>query len=495
MSVSTFILRLLAKRMFKKIQTNKRLSEQKQHSIFKQIIARGKNSVFAKKFNIKNGVTYAQFCNKVKLSEYEDLKAYISRISNGEKNILTAGSPLYFAITSGTTSGTKYIPLTKEMMGIQTRAIKELLLLYAYQKNYYDISGGGMMFIQGSPELKYLNKIPFAKLSGISARHVPWFLKRNRFPSMKTNHIKPWGEKVKMIAKETIGKDLRLIGGIPPWVITYFDEVLKKTGAQNIKHIFPGLKLYIHGGTNFAPYRNTFLNLCDNVDTLEVYPASEGFFAYQDDIDDSSLLLLTNHGVFYEFIRSSDFAANKIYRIPLEGVELNTDYVMLVSTISGLWAYNTGDTIRFVSKNPYKIKFSGRAKQYCSAFGEHVIEKEIQTALNKALSVFGGSISEFTVAPKITPKPARHEWFIEFRDAPANLSDFEKLLNTEMELQNIYYKDLVSSGVIAPLKMFVVKEGGFNEYMKSIGKFGGQNKCPHLSNNRIIVDFLFQNYV
>ena len=298
-----------------------------------------------------------------------------------------------------------------------------------------------------------------------------------------------------MIAKETIGKDLRLIGGIPPWVITYFDEVLKKTGAQNIKHIFPGLKLYIHGGTNFAPYRNTFLNLCDNVDTLEVYPASEGFFAYQDDIDDSSLLLLTNHGVFYEFIRSSDFAANKIYRIPLEGVELNTDYVMLVSTISGLWAYNTGDTIRFVSKNPYKIKFSGRAKQYCSAFGEHVIEKEIQTALNKALSVFGGSISEFTVAPKITPKPARHEWFIEFRDAPANLSDFEKLLNTEMELQNIYYKDLVSSGVIAPLKMFVVKEGGFNEYMKSIGKFGGQNKCPHLSNNRIIVDFLFQNYV
>ena len=497
MGAASFLVKILAKQTFKKVRSDRGSTTNNQHKVFNSIIELGKGSLFAKKLNLNSNFSYDQFVKRVPISNYEDYRDYISLISRGGKNILTRGCPDYFAITSGTTSGTKYIPLTGGMWDFHAQSIKELLLLYAYQTNNYNFSGAGMMFIQGSPKLSYFNKIPFGKLSGIAARHVPFFLKKNRFPSMKTNELEPWGKKIDAIVNETWDKNMQIIGGIPPWVITYFDALLEHTQKHRVKDVFPNLKLYIHGGTGFSPYRSTFLKLCGEIDTLEVYPASEGFFAYQDCLLDESLLLLTNHGVFYEFILLKDFQNNKLNRIPVEAVDLNVDYVMIVSTIAGLWAYNTGDTVRFVSRDPYKIIFSGRATQYCSAFGEHVIEKEVQTALVGALKRWGGAVTEFTVCPRVCPPPAAsyHEWFVEFSEIPDNLSKFKKALGEIMKDQNVYYRDLVDSGVISSLKIFVVKSGGFNAYMKSIGKFGGQNKCPHLSSERTIGDFLLNKYV
>jgi len=497
MALSSFILKILAQKQYKKSSLMQASAIKDQSVVLKTILKRGARSLFARDLNLSKKTTYHKFKQNTPITDYEYIKPYVRKISEGKKNVLTQGAPAYFAITSGTTSGTKYIPLTKEMMSFQTQAIKELLLLYAYQANSYIISNVGMMFIQGSPELKYFNQIPYAKLSGIAARHIPFFLKKNRYPSMKTNCISNWSEKISKIVEETHNKDMSIIGGIPPWVLTYFESLLNYTNKKNVLDVFPNLKLYIHGGTCFDSYRDSFLNFCGNIDTLEVYPASEGFFAYQNILQEQGLLLLTNHGVFYEFIKLEDYKKGGRGRICLEDVVKDVDYVMIVSTIAGLWAYNTGDTVRFVSTKPYKILFSGRESQFCSAFGEHVIEKEVQLALKKTIELVGGSVAEFSVCPCVLerPKLSHHIWFVEFIKKPSNLNLFTKTLNEELENQNIYYKDLIVSGVIGPLKVFCVKKGGFNEYMKSIGKFGGQNKCPHLSNDTKIGDFLTNGYV
>ena len=496
MIFSKYILKFLAKRQYKLSQLSEKNSVIDQWRVFKKIIELGKGSKFAKDHNL-NGLSYKEYKKKIPLFDYEKLAPYISLISAGEKNILTKGSPMYFAVTSGTTSGTKYIPLTKNMLASQTRSVKELLLLYSHQTGQYDFSGSAMMFIQGSPKLSRFNKIPYAKLSGITARHIPFYLKKNRLPTMKTNLIKDWDLKLSKIVEETIGKDLKILGGIPPWVITYFEKLLQTTNKKRVLDVFPNLKLYIHGGTSFDNYKSNFLNMCGDIDTLEVYPASEGFFGYQNKINDSDLLLLTNHGVFYEFIELSEFKCNNFERRCLEDVQVGIDYVMIVSTISGLWGYNTGDTIRFTSLKPYRFVFSGRASQFCSAFGEHVIEKEVQTALKNCVLELGGVVSEFTVCPDFgddSKKPC-HNWYVEFGNKPNKVEAFELMLNKEMEKQNPYYKDLIHSGVIGRLELYCVKRGGFNSYMKSIGKFGGQNKCPHLSNNNKIGSFLKKNYV
>ena len=497
MRMSAYLLRYLAQKEYNRSMKKGSKAIELQDKTFKKIISLGQGSLFAKNNGISSNMQYHKFNNCVSVSDYENLRPYIEKISKGFENVLTKEKVKYFAVTSGTTSGEKYIPLTSRMMSHQTSAIRSLLLLYAHQTGYYNFSHSKMMFIQGSPELNYYNNIPFGKLSGITAHHIPFYLKKNRLPSMKTNSIKPWSKKITAIVEETYNENLEIIGGIPPWVITYFEALLKKTKQPNVRGVFKNLSLYIHGGTDFSVYKKAFFNLCGEIDTLEVFPASEGFFAYQDNLKELDLLLLTDNGVFYEFIELTDYNDNKLSRIPLEDVQLHINYVMIVSTISGLWSYNTGDTIRFTSKNPYRILFSGRASQYCSAFGEHVIEKEVNTAINKATQKFGGSIIEYTVCPKVLGEAgeSHHEWFIEFGNRPAKLSEFSLYLNSIMEEQNIYYKDLVHSNIIRPLKINLVERGGFIEYMKSIGKFGGQNKCPHLSNGREVGDFLYKKHV
>jgi len=497
MKLSNYILKYLARKEHKKVKTDAGKAIELQQKTFKKIINLGSNSLFAKTKKIDSKVNYDKFKRLVAVSGYESFRPFVEKISKGNPNVLTKEKVLYFAATSGTTSGSKYIPLTSRMMNHQTSAIKSLLLLYAHQTGQYSFINSKMMFIQGSPSLSYYNCIPFGKLSGISALHVPFYLKKNRLPSMETNLIKPWSKKIEAIVKETKNENLEIIGGIPPWVITYFNALLKQTKRSSVKSVFKNLSLYIHGGTDFSVYKKLFFNLCGEINTLEVFPASEGFFAYQNVLNEPDLLLLVNSGVFYEFIELCDYNKNILNRVPLADVRININYVMIVSTVAGLWGYNTGDTVRFTSTSPYKILFSGRASQYCSTFGEHVIEKEVSSAINSAINKFGGSVREYTVCPKLLDGPGRshHEWFVEFDNKPNNMSGFSSHINLIMKKQNIYYKDLIESGVIGSHKIHIVHSGGFVEYMKSIGKFGGQNKCPHLSNTREVGDFLYEKYV
>ena len=497
MSIKKIIVKYLAKKNKKNIDSWSKNSISNQKKLFKKLMFNLVRTEFGKDVGAFEEIEIEEFRKKCSIKSYEDFSSYIKKISLGEKNVLWPGEPLYFAKTSGTTSGTKYIPLTKKMLDYQIKSSKEALLLYAFKTKKYDTINGKMMFIQGSPLLTKHNKINTGRLSGIVANHVPFFLKSNRLPSRKVNIINTWEDKLEKIINETIGVDLRLIGGIPPWVIMYFQKILERTREETILDIFPNLSLYVHGGVNFSPYKKTLKSIMPKADFLEFFPASEGFFAYQDDIEKEGLLLLTNHGVFYEFVEVDQFLNNNHKRLSLEDVELNKNYVLIISTISGLWSYNIGDTVRFVDLKPFRVVVTGRIKHFISAFGEHVIGKEVESALENSVDKFGGKVVAFTVCPNINPKKGlpHHEWFIEFNEKPNQFNKFCVHLDDMVRKQNIYYNDLIRDQVLKPLVVNCVKGGSFNKYMDSIGKLGGQNKCPSLSNNRKIGNFLIEYIV
>ena len=494
MGLKKYIVKFLANQNKKKIQAvcNNAIDDQKK--TFKHLTSVLSHTEYGKKYNIVSDVSIYDFQKKIPIADYEKKSSFIDRVANGEKNVLWKGLPKYFAKTSGTTSGVKYIPLSKEMLNIQIRSTKEALLLYAAQSKNYSLINGKMMFLQGSPVVECYKKIPCGRLSGIVANYVPGFLQKNRLPSMKTNSIEDWGLKLKGVISETRDQDLRLIGGIPPWVIMYFEQLLDACEKKSVKDVFPNLGLYVYGGANFRPYKNTFKKLTGKIDFLELYPASEGFIGYQNDYTKPDMLLLTNHGIFYEFIETSEFLNKKKgwKRVWLKNVKLNTDYVIILNTCAGLWGYNIGDTIKFTSIDPYKIIITGRVQHFISAFGEHVINHEVEVALAFATKKHNVEIIGFTVCPEASPKEGLpgHEWFIEFGKNPHDFNEFIKDLDFSLRGQNIYYNDLVKSGIIRPLKITQLKRGSFNNYMKSIGKLGGQNKCPQISNDRKIGDYL-----
>ena len=465
-----------------------------QEKIFKYLIKNGEKTEFGKNHNFKNIYNYEEFKDNVPIIDYEGLKKYINRIKRGEKNILWPGTPLFLAKTSGTTSGTKFIPLTKRGLKMQINQTKSALIHYLHESFNFNLLFGKMIFLQGSPKLDKIGKVNTGRLSGIVANFVPFYLRAKRLPSYTTNCINEWEKKINKIVDETLSEDLRLIGGIPPWLIMYFEKLNLKTNKK-IYEIFPNLSLIVHGGVNFQPYKKKFnKTLHKNIDMLELYPASEGFIAFQDKRERNDMLLLVNSGIYYEFISVSDFNNNNLKnRICLKDVKLEVDYVLILNTISGLWGYNIGDTVLFTSIRPYRIKITGRVKHFSSLFGEHLIVKEVEQAIEMTIKNFSEVvINEFTLAPnlQLNKEISFHEWYIEFSKEPNNLEKFSKILDENLQIQNIYYKDLVQGKVISPSKIIKVKKGGFNNYMKSIGKLGGQNKIPRLSNGRDIVDNL-----
>jgi phenylacetate-coenzyme A ligase PaaK-like adenylate-forming protein len=450
-----------------------------------------KNTVFGKDHDFENITTFQAFAKKVPVRDYEDLKPYINQVVQGKENILWKGKPLYFAKTSGTTSGAKYIPLTKESMPFHVIAARNAILNYIHETGNTNFVNGKMIFLQGSPTLEEKNGIKLGRLSGIVAHFVPKYLQKNRMPSWKTNCIEDWETKVDAIVEETFAENMTVISGIPSWVQMYFEKLQQKA-QKPVGQIFKNFNLFIYGGVNFEPYRAKFENLIGRkVDAIELFPASEGFFAYQDAQKEVGMLLLLNGGIFYEFIKSEDFYTENPKRYTIGEVELNTNYVLIISTNAGLWAYNIGDTVQFTCLKPYRIIVSGRIKHYISAFGEHVIGKEVETALKQAMQNTNIRVSEFTVAPQITPNEGLpyHEWFIEFENEPENLGDFALKIDDFMRKQNIYYDDLIIGNVLKTLQINKVEKNGFQNYMNSIGKLGGQNKIPRLSNDRKIVDF------
>ena len=492
MSIKSLAAQLFAKIIHNKTQKWASNPVATQQKVLEDLIRQAKNTQFGQDHHFSQIKTTEDFAKHVPIRDYEELKPYVDRVVQGEENVLWKGKPIYFAKTSGTTSGAKYIPLTKESMPFHIQAARNAILNYIHETGKSDFVNGKMIFLQGSPILEEKNGIQLGRLSGIVAHFVPKYLQKNRLPSWKTNCIEDWETKVDAIVEETIHEDMAVISGIPSWVQMYFEKLQQK-GGKPVGEIFKNFNLFIYGGVNFEPYRAKFENLIGRkVDSIELFPASEGFFGYQDSQKEKGMLLLLNSGIFYEFVKSDEFFTPNPKRYTIGEVELQVNYVLIISTNAGLWAYNIGDTVQFTSLKPYRVIVSGRIKHYISAFGEHVIGKEVEHALQEAMNNTNIRVNEFTVAPQIAPETGLpfHEWFIEFENEPNNLEEFALAIDNAMRKQNVYYDDLIVGKVLQTVKITKVSKNGFQEYMKSIGKLGGQNKLPRLSNDRKIADQL-----
>ncbi len=465
-----------------------------QDALLKSLLKSARNTEFGKDHHFNEIETYAQFKEAVSIRDYELLKPYIEKIKDGKHNVLWKGKPLYFAKTSGTTSGVKYIPITKDSIPNHINSARDALLCYIAQTGNAEFTKGKLIFLSGSPELERVGGVPTGRLSGIVNHHVPRYLRSNQLPSYETNCVEDWENKLDKIVKETITQNMTLISGIPPWMQMYFDKLIEKSGKP-VGELFPNFKVMVQGGVNFEPYKNRlYESIGRKVDCIELFPASEGFFAFQNNIQENGLLLITNSGIFYEFIPAAEIHNENPSRLSLGEVKIGENYAMIINSNAGLWGYNLGDTVKFISINPYKIIVTGRTKHFISAFGEHVIAEEVEGALLAATKKTNSKITEFTVAPVIAENSGKsyHEWFIEFEHTPPDIFAFENMIDENLRAKNVYYDDLISGGILNKLKVTPVRKNGFIDYMKSIGKLGGQNKLPRLSNDRRIADALQQ---
>ncbi|XOD69697.1 MAG: GH3 auxin-responsive promoter family protein [Flavobacteriales bacterium AspAUS03] len=492
MSIKSFVAKPLASIIqYKTVRWSMRPIET-QNKVFRTLINTAKDTRFGVAHRLKEIQTYEEFKQAVPIRAYEAFKPYINRILAGEVDVLCKGKPFYLTKTSGTTSGIKYIPLTKGALTDHLTAARNALLQYIYEMDNDHFLAGKMIFLQGSPELSELKGIKTGRLSGIVAHHIPKYLQTNRMPSWTINCMEDWEKKIDAIVEETSQEDMRLISGIPPWVKMYFEK-LKERSGKTVGELFPNFSLMVTGGVNYTPYQKVIQELIGRqIDIIQTYPASEGFIAYQDRQQEEGLLLLLDQGIFYEFIPWEEFFSPNPSRINIEKVLLGIDYVLIVNTNSGLWGYNIGDTIRFISKDPYRIIVTGRIKHFTSAFGEHVIAYEVETALEEALKKQTCTIVDFTVAPQVTPQSGlpHHEWYIEFKSLPKDLENFTQEIDQALRKKNTYYNDLISGNILRPLIIKRVRNGGMRKYMKSIGKLGGQYKLPRLSNDRKIANVL-----
>lgn len=492
MHIKTFLAKPFASHIYKQTLNQSKSATVDQENIFFSLIKNAKPTLFAKDHLFDTIKTYDDFKKNVPVRDYEQLKNYIEKIKEGKENILWKGKPIYFAKTSGTTSGVKYIPITKDSISNHITTARNALLCYMAISGNYSFASGKLIFLSGSPVLERIGGIPTGRLSGIVNHHVPSYLRNNQLPSYQTNCIDEWEIKLDKIVDETIDKNMTLISGIPPWMQMYFDRLTERTGKK-IKDIFPNFSVMVQGGVNFEPYKaKLFDSIGKEIDTIELFPASEGFFAFQENYKEQGLLLNTNSGIFYEFIPVNEIFNESPTRISLEDVIVGENYALIISTNAGLWAYNIGDTVKFISINPYKLIVSGRIKHYISAFGEHVIAEEVEYALLKAANEEKLKITEFTVAPFISQTKGKsyHEWFIEFENIPENLNLFSAKVDTYLRSKNVYYDDLINGNILDILKITPLKKNAFINYMKSVGKLGGQNKVPRLSNDRTLADQL-----
>ncbi len=469
-------------------------SVQIQEYWLKKLVLTAKNTKFGKDHFFKDIHSYQDFKEAVPIHDYEDLKGYITHVKNGESDILWPGKPLYFAKTSGTTSGTKYIPISNESISNHIDSARNAILSYVFETKKAAFLDHKLIFLSGSPELTETGGVLTGRLSGISNHHVPAYLKANQLPSYQTNCIEDWETKLEKIIDETLGQPLSLISGIPPWVQMYFDRIIARTGKP-IKEVFPEFSLFIYGGVNFEPYRaKLFEAIGKPIDSIELYPASEGFLAYQDSQYEEGMLLLLNTGIFFEFVPVENYFDENPKRLSIGEVEVGKNYAVIINSNAGLWGYSIGDTVKFVSTYPYRIVVTGRIKHFISAFGEHVIGEEIEKALKYAMQLHPEvEVTEFTVAPMVSPKEGGlpyHEWLVEFTKQPYDESQFVADLDRKLTELNTYYDDLITGSILKRLVLTKLRKNPFIDYMRAMGKLGGQNKVPRLSNDRNIADAL-----
>jgi hypothetical protein len=494
MKIKSFLAKPFASYIYKGIRKSMESAVADQESILKALIKTGRMTEFGKESKLGEVNTYEEFRQAVGIRDYEQMRTYIDRIKEGKHNVLWKGKPIYFAKTSGTTSGTKYIPITKDSIPNHINTARNALLCYMAETGNTRFADGKMIFLSGSPELERIGGIPTGRLSGIVNHHVPRYLRTNQLPSYETNCIEDWETKLGKIADETLGQNMTLISGIPPWMQMYFDLLNERTGKK-IRDIFPNFSVMVYGGVNFEPYKAKLLeSIGRKIDGIETFPASEGFIAFQDSREAEGLLLNTNSGIFFEFIPAAEIFKENPNRLSLKDVKAGENYALIINSNAGLWGYNIGDTVKFISVDPYRLVVTGRTKHFISAFGEHVIGEEVEYSMLKTAEEEQVPITEFTVAPFVSngEDKSYHEWFVEFEKKPADIDAFEFKLDKTLQDKNAYYGDLRRGNILAPLKIVSVRKNGFIDYMKSVGKLGGQNKVPRLSNDRKIADELLK---
>ncbi len=491
--MKTALIRPFANHISSKIKRDAKNASKDQQKIRQLLISKAQNTLFGKNHHFASIHTYNDFKNHIPICDYEGLKEYFELAKKGLPDILWPGKPKYFAKTSGTTSGAKYIPVTHESVPNHIHSARNALFNFISANKRSKIFDGKVIFLSGSPTMTKTGGIKTGRLSGIVNHEVPAWLRSNQLPSYETNCIEDWEVKVDRIVEETYNQDMRLISGIPPWVLMYFEKLLEKTGKKNIKSIFPNFDLFAYGGVNFEPYRSSIVEMIGKeIDMIETYPASEGFIAYSTEIPHQGLLLNANSGIFYEFVKAETIHRDQPERVDLKDVELGVNYAIVVNNNAGLWGYNLGDTVSFVSKDPYKIVVTGRIKHFISAFGEHVIVKEVEQAISEAAKIHDAKIIDFTVAPEVNPSKGLpyHEWFIEFEKEQPSLNAFSQSIDNLLGKQNAYYDDLVNGNILRSLVISKVRKNGFRDMMKARGKLGGQNKVPRLSNDRNLAEDL-----
>jgi GH3 auxin-responsive promoter len=493
MKIKSFLAKPYASIVSNRIKKGMATAVADQQALMQQLIKVGGKTIFGREHQLGDVKTYEEFKAAIPIRDYEAYRPYIDQIKEGTQNVLWRGRPIYFAKTSGTTSGVKYIPITSDSINNHINSARDALLCYMADSGKPAFADGKMIFLSGSPDMERVGGIPTGRLSGIVNHYIPRYLRANQLPTYETNCIEDWETKLSKIVEETITQDMTLISGIPPWMQMYFDWLQEKSDGKKIKELFPNLQLIVHGGVNFQPYKANLLeSLGGEVDFIETFPASEGFFAFQDTMDKEGLLLNTNSGIFFEFIPAAEIFSENPTRLSLAEVKTGENYALIVNSNAGLWGYNIGDTVRFVSTDPYRLVVTGRIKHFISAFGEHVIAEEVEQALLLAAQQHHAHITEFTVAPQIHSKEGLpyHEWFVEFDQEPDSMAAFSSSIDKHLQEKNIYYNDLITGGILQPLKIRVMQRQGFIEYMKSVGRLGGQNKVPRLSNDRQLADAL-----
>ena len=492
MKIKSFLAKPFANYIYKLTKKNMLTAVADQQNIFQQLLKTGLKTEFGRDHNFAAIKTHEDYVKQVPIRDYEGFKPYIEKVKEGKHNILWKGLPIYFAKTSGTTSGVKYIPITKDSIPNHINTARNALLCYMAETGNHTFADGKLIFLSGSPVLERVGGVPTGRLSGIVNHHIPKYLRANQLPTYETNCIEDWEQKLDKIVDETINENMTLISGIPPWMQMYFDRLEERSGKK-IGELFPNFSVMVQGGVNYEPYKRKLTeSIGRSIDTIELFPASEGFFAFQDSQKEPGLLLNSCSGIFFEFVPVAEIHNENPTRLTLKDVKVGENYALIISSNAGLWAYNIGDTVKFVSTAPYRLIVTGRIKHFISAFGEHVIGDEVESAMLKATEVTGAKITEFTVAPYISQQNGKsyHEWLVEFEEVPANLELFTQTLDEAMRQKNVYYEDLISGNILDRLKVTSLQKNAFVLYMKSEGKLGGQNKVPRLSNDRIIADKL-----
>lgn len=471
-----------------------------QQDLLMRLVQTSQNTEWGKKYDYQSMVNYRTFSERVPLQDYKDIKPYIERLKKGEGNLLWPSETRLFAISSGTTSDkSKFIPITDAALeNCHLKAGKDVLSIFCNNHPHTRLFDGKGLLMGGSRKISEINEnIYLGDLSALLLHNYPSYLDFLRTPDISLALITDWEEKLEKIAQATCRENITSISGVPSWNLILLKRILDITGKKNILDVWPNLELFIHGGVSFVPYRGQFENIIHSKDMvyLETYNASEGFFGIQDQPSSSDLLLMLDYGIFYEFIPLEEIDEPTPKVLPLEQVQTNTNYAMVISTNAGLWRYIIGDTVRFTSLSPYRIRISGRTKNFINAFGEEIIVDNTDNALDAACKATGAIISEYTAAPVFIDErdSAAHEYVIEFDKYPENIEQFIDILDRELMEHNSDYEAKRSHDLMLHKpKVISVPPGTFFKWLKSQGKIGGQNKVPRLFNERKYVENILQ---